>query len=184
MFATKLTLSFAVGLFIYDALITLDRELVCFWTETKWSGAALIFFANKWISMAIFVMALVQLLPMIPNQVRVLYLRCHSQAEKVPEVRSPLFAGGPSRASLTHTSLCSCSAFQVVMLVLIAMQSVSWAGELTYLSQPVFDCPDVSRPVFSGLRAFVLSKSKLFAVLVLTLSLTPVGVNTVSNSWL
>ncbi|TFK92634.1 hypothetical protein K466DRAFT_443729, partial [Polyporus arcularius HHB13444] len=44
--------------FIYDTFITLDRELASFWTM-KQSGAALLFFANKWISMTIYVMDLV-----------------------------------------------------------------------------------------------------------------------------
>ena len=43
---------FAV-LFIYDALIMLDRETACFWT-TPLAGAPLLFFANKCISIVVF----------------------------------------------------------------------------------------------------------------------------------
>ncbi|RDX48637.1 hypothetical protein OH76DRAFT_1404561 [Lentinus brumalis] len=47
-------------LFIYDACVTFDREVTCFWI-TRWTGASLLFFAYKWISMAVYVMVLVQL---------------------------------------------------------------------------------------------------------------------------
>ncbi len=51
-------LSVTIVFFIYDTFITFDRELASFWTP-KQSGAALLFFANKWISMTIYVMDLV-----------------------------------------------------------------------------------------------------------------------------
>ena len=44
---------FSAVLFIYDALVMLDRELACFWT-TPLAGAPLLFFANKCISMVVF----------------------------------------------------------------------------------------------------------------------------------
>ena len=40
-------------LFIYDALVMLDREMACFWT-TPLAGAPLLFFANKCISIVVF----------------------------------------------------------------------------------------------------------------------------------
>ncbi|KAI0697842.1 hypothetical protein C8T65DRAFT_743047 [Cerioporus squamosus] len=46
-------------LFIYDTFITFDREVACFWTAKRPGGASLLFFINKWINMAIFVMVLV-----------------------------------------------------------------------------------------------------------------------------
>ena len=36
-------------LFLYNSVITLDREVAYFWS-TKPTGAALLFFANKWIN--------------------------------------------------------------------------------------------------------------------------------------
>ncbi|TFK85773.1 hypothetical protein K466DRAFT_587843 [Polyporus arcularius HHB13444] len=45
-------------LFIYDTLITLDRQVACFWTAKRPTGASLLFFANKWISMTLYVMTL------------------------------------------------------------------------------------------------------------------------------
>ncbi len=45
-------------LFIYDTFITFDREVGCFCTATR-TGATVLFFANKWLSMAVYVMALV-----------------------------------------------------------------------------------------------------------------------------
>ncbi|RPD73266.1 hypothetical protein L226DRAFT_572346 [Lentinus tigrinus ALCF2SS1-7] len=44
-------------LFLYDALITVDREVACFWT-TKWSGSSLLFFANKYICVTLYIMLL------------------------------------------------------------------------------------------------------------------------------
>ncbi|TFK83881.1 hypothetical protein K466DRAFT_602495 [Polyporus arcularius HHB13444] len=46
-------------IFIYDALITLDREVAYLWTAKRVGGASLLFLANKWISMAVYVMVLV-----------------------------------------------------------------------------------------------------------------------------
>ncbi|RPD59078.1 hypothetical protein L227DRAFT_654449 [Lentinus tigrinus ALCF2SS1-6] len=43
--------------FIYDALITFDREVACFWTA-KWNGAPLLYFTNKWISLTLYVLSL------------------------------------------------------------------------------------------------------------------------------
>ncbi|KAI0694556.1 hypothetical protein C8T65DRAFT_584944, partial [Cerioporus squamosus] len=47
-------------LFIYDAIITFDREVACFWTAKRIGASRLLFFANKWISMAVYVMLLSQ----------------------------------------------------------------------------------------------------------------------------
>ncbi|TFK79248.1 hypothetical protein K466DRAFT_505861, partial [Polyporus arcularius HHB13444] len=46
-------------LFIYDTFLTFDQEVAYFWTTKRISGAALLFFANKWISMMVYVMSLV-----------------------------------------------------------------------------------------------------------------------------
>ncbi|RPD73251.1 hypothetical protein L226DRAFT_572333 [Lentinus tigrinus ALCF2SS1-7] len=45
-------------LFFYDAFITFDREVACFWTA-KWTGASPLFFANKWILILGYTMVLV-----------------------------------------------------------------------------------------------------------------------------
>ncbi len=54
-----LTLSLAVVIFIYDALITFDREVAYLWTAKRVGGASLLFLANKWISMTVYIMLLV-----------------------------------------------------------------------------------------------------------------------------
>ncbi|RDX49148.1 hypothetical protein OH76DRAFT_1483364 [Lentinus brumalis] len=46
-------------IFIYDALITFDREVAYLWTAKRVGGASLLFLANKWISMTVYVMLLV-----------------------------------------------------------------------------------------------------------------------------
>ncbi len=53
------TLSLAIVLFLYDTVLTFDGEVAYFWTMKR-SGASLLFFANKWISMTLYVMSLVQ----------------------------------------------------------------------------------------------------------------------------
>ncbi|KAI0697850.1 hypothetical protein C8T65DRAFT_832374 [Cerioporus squamosus] len=47
-------------LFIHDTFCTFNREVACFWSAKR-TGASLLFFANKWISMALYVMFLVSL---------------------------------------------------------------------------------------------------------------------------
>ncbi|TFK84723.1 hypothetical protein K466DRAFT_601779 [Polyporus arcularius HHB13444] len=50
-------------LFVYDTFITFDWEVAHFWTANRFSGASILFFANKWISMTVNVMAFVELRP-------------------------------------------------------------------------------------------------------------------------
>ncbi|KAI0700844.1 hypothetical protein C8T65DRAFT_789842 [Cerioporus squamosus] len=109
-------------LFIYEVLVTLDREVACFWTARRRSGASLLFLANKWISMTVYIMELVGLASFPSDQ--------------------------------------SCSWFAVGFIAIEALQFVPWA-------------------VFSALRAYVLSRSKLLGLLILALSLAPVGANLV-----
>ncbi len=47
-----------VALFIYDTFISFDREVTCFWTAQR-TSASFLFFANKWISMILYITALV-----------------------------------------------------------------------------------------------------------------------------
>ena len=37
--------------FVYDALLTIDREIACFWIGGKWNAASLLFFTNKGMSL-------------------------------------------------------------------------------------------------------------------------------------
>ncbi|RDX49137.1 hypothetical protein OH76DRAFT_1483353 [Lentinus brumalis] len=48
-------------LFIYDAFVTVDREVACFWS-TKRAATSLLFFSNRYISMTIYVMVMVSVL--------------------------------------------------------------------------------------------------------------------------
>ena len=74
-------------LFIYDTFVTFGREVVCFWT-TKWSGAPLLFFPNKWISIIICVMQLVQLAPFPSDEVSFFVVYDAEWELTRPEVRS------------------------------------------------------------------------------------------------
>ncbi|KAI0714212.1 hypothetical protein C8T65DRAFT_726765, partial [Cerioporus squamosus] len=48
----------ACVLFIYDSFVTFDREVACFWTAKR-TGASLLFFVNKWITMILYVIGVV-----------------------------------------------------------------------------------------------------------------------------
>ncbi|RDX49099.1 hypothetical protein OH76DRAFT_1418609 [Lentinus brumalis] len=50
----------AAVLFLYDTVLTFDGEVAYFWTAKRISGASLLFFANKWISMMVYVTGLVE----------------------------------------------------------------------------------------------------------------------------
>ncbi len=54
------TLSLAIVLFLYDTVLTFDGEVTYFWTAKRIGGASLLFFANKWISMTVYLMSLVK----------------------------------------------------------------------------------------------------------------------------
>ena len=57
-----------VALFIHDSIITFDREVACFWTA-KWTGASILFLANKWLSITNCVMELYDYAPIFSNEV-------------------------------------------------------------------------------------------------------------------
>ncbi|KAI0681852.1 hypothetical protein C8T65DRAFT_598003 [Cerioporus squamosus] len=132
--SVNLTHSLDIVLFIYDSFITSDREVACFWTTKHPGGASLLFFANKWISMALYVMVFFS------------------------------FASFPSDKSSKYSRMlidvCSCSLFSIAIQAMVILQFVPGAA-------------------FSALRAYVLSRSKLFGLLVFSLALAPVGANLV-----
>ncbi|TFK85091.1 hypothetical protein K466DRAFT_601460 [Polyporus arcularius HHB13444] len=61
-------------LFIYDTFLTFNLEVTYFWTTKRISGASLLFFANKWISMMVSVMGLVDFASFPSDKVRSLSL--------------------------------------------------------------------------------------------------------------
>ncbi|RDX54075.1 hypothetical protein OH76DRAFT_1398366 [Lentinus brumalis] len=111
-----LTRSATIVLFIYEALVTSDREVACFWTANKRSGATFLFYANRGISMTLYIMDMANYAPFPSDEF-------------------------------------GKAAVQIAQFI-----------------------PGAA---FSALRAFVLSRSKLLGVLVLALSLAPVGANLV-----
>ncbi|TFK79452.1 hypothetical protein K466DRAFT_505528, partial [Polyporus arcularius HHB13444] len=56
-------------LFIFDTFLTFDQEVAYFWTAKRISGASLLFFANKWISIMVYVMGLVGFASFPPDKV-------------------------------------------------------------------------------------------------------------------
>ena len=102
---------------------------MCFWT-TKWSGAPLLFFANKWISIIICVMQLVQLAPFPSDEVSFFVVYEADLELTKPEVRS-VSPKDPLRESLFIPEIRSCSVFQIVTIALVILQFVPWAGEPT-----------------------------------------------------
>ncbi|RDX50863.1 hypothetical protein OH76DRAFT_368763 [Lentinus brumalis] len=128
-------------LFIYDTLVTFDREVACFWTTKRTGGASrLLFFANKWINLVYYV-----------------------SGSLVPSIRFP--SDKVSSLSLNHRRKSdsgdqSCTFYVTAMQAMPALQLVPGAA-------------------FSALRAYVLSRSKFLGLLVLAVSLVPVGANLV-----
>ena len=66
----NLTVAAAVALFLYEVFLTSDREVQSYWT-TKQTGASLLFFANKWISVTCAVMTLVAFAPFPSDKVSI-----------------------------------------------------------------------------------------------------------------
>ncbi|RPD73249.1 hypothetical protein L226DRAFT_524087 [Lentinus tigrinus ALCF2SS1-7] len=116
----------AAVLFIYDACVTFDREVAYFW-NAKRKVASLLFFANRWISMTLYIMWFVD-------------------------------------SFATFSSDKSCTSFALAVVSLEVLQFIPGA-------------------IFSALRAYVLSKSKLLGLLVLVLSLAPVASNLVQYGY-
>ncbi|TFK78947.1 hypothetical protein K466DRAFT_668283 [Polyporus arcularius HHB13444] len=134
VFATLYTRNYcyvaAAVLFIYDTLLTVDREVACFW-PAKRTGTPLLFFVNKWISTTFYVMMLLSGAPFPSHK------------------RSADYCG-------MTVNVCSCS--NLLVIALHGMEILQF----------------VPGAAFSALRAYVLSRSKLLAMLVLALSLAPV----------
>ncbi|RDX48979.1 hypothetical protein OH76DRAFT_1483471 [Lentinus brumalis] len=96
-------------LFIYDTFITFDREVACFWT-VKRSGASLLFFANKLISMTYFVMMVVATFASFPSDKR----SVHSLTQIC--------------VLHAHTDFYSCSSFTIADYTIEILQFVPGAG--------------------------------------------------------
>ncbi|TFK83770.1 hypothetical protein K466DRAFT_467712, partial [Polyporus arcularius HHB13444] len=122
-------------LFIYETCLTLDREVAYLWSAKR-TGASLLFFANKWLSMTGYIMMLAEFASFPSDKVR----------------------------SLNQCPVGSCSHFQVAVFAVGVLQFVPWA-------------------IFSALRAYVLAQSKFLGLLILTLSLAPVGANLVQYGY-
>ncbi|TFK78606.1 hypothetical protein K466DRAFT_606832 [Polyporus arcularius HHB13444] len=95
----------AAVLFIYDTFLTFDREVTYFWTEKRVSGASLLFFTNKWISMTCVVMTLVEVASLTSNKVSSL---------------------GPSYGKSDQNQ--SCSMFVIAEQAMLILQFVPAAG--------------------------------------------------------
>lgn len=77
--------SHVLVLFIYEALVTFDREVACFWTGTKRTGGSLLFLANKWISLTIYALSLVVFASFVSDKVSD-FSPCHGNNSQEAEV--------------------------------------------------------------------------------------------------
>ena len=57
------------ALFIYDSFIIFDREVASFWAAKRWTGASLLFLANKWISLMVYITAMILFAPFPSDEV-------------------------------------------------------------------------------------------------------------------
>ncbi len=181
LFLSTSRLPFAVVLFIYDAFVTFDREVACFWAAERKGGASVLFFANRWISMTLYSLLLVQFASFPSDKVSCIssyrhamastdssqrWVYCPASARSTAERLIQTHIDAPlSRLHLRHYLYCNTSPAQVRRIRL----SNSASDEF------------LQREVFYALRAYVLSRSKLLAILALALSLTPVGASLVSR---
>ncbi len=162
-----------IVVFLYETFVTLDREVACFWTG-KWTGAPLLFLANKWISTTIFVMDVAHFAPFPSDKVSGPVSCWRGDVSPKAEVGVALQI--PDAAG--ELSVRSCSLWNSVAYAISVMQFVPGAGT-SYLQSQRF-VPYASPQVFSALRAYVLSRSKVLGIAVGALSLAPVGANLVS----
>ncbi|TFK92465.1 hypothetical protein K466DRAFT_228471 [Polyporus arcularius HHB13444] len=100
-------------LFVYDTIITFDQEVAYFWTAKRIGGASLLFFANKWISLTVYVMLLVSFASFPSDK---LCLVCHSRAGNIDTTV-------PSRGSLLDPP-CIC----------VEQEQVAWAARCRFVS--------------------------------------------------
>ena len=71
MSSTRQTI--VIVIFLYDTILTFDHEVVYIWAAVRTrSGASLLFFANKWLSMILYVMGLIYLAIHASDKVRCL----------------------------------------------------------------------------------------------------------------
>ncbi|RDX49136.1 hypothetical protein OH76DRAFT_1483352 [Lentinus brumalis] len=127
-------------LFIYDAIVTFNREVACFFS-TGPTGASFLFFANKGVSLTFYVMQLIGFMAYPSTQVGVTAQEYLLMVDR-------------------HLHAFSCASYSQALHAMLVLQMIPWA-------------------VFAALRAFVLSKSKLLGLLVLTLSAAPAAANLV-----
>ena len=92
------------------------------------------------------------------------------------------YGSNHTRDSIDVDCPTSCSSLIVVLGLIQLMQYVPAAGALIYIHCPIVAVPADFPEVFSALRTYVLSQSKLLGLLVFTLSLGPVAANLVSTS--
>ncbi len=72
--------SLAIVLFIYETCLTLDREVAYLWSAKR-TGASLLFFANKWLSMTVYIMMLAEFASFPSDKVRSLN-QCRSKSDR------------------------------------------------------------------------------------------------------
>ncbi|KAI0695058.1 hypothetical protein C8T65DRAFT_744167 [Cerioporus squamosus] len=127
-------------IFLYEVIVTFDREVACFWTARKRGLSALLFLANKWITVTVSALTLAQLASFSSVQ------------------RFVSFFEFPSDAGHSALDVRSCTSFSLAGTAMSILQNVPGA-------------------VFSALRGYVLSRSKLLGLIIIILSLAPVGAN-------
>ncbi len=82
-------LSTTLVILFYDAFITFDREVACFWTA-KLNGASLLFFANRWITVTLYVMTLVSFASFPSDKVSRLSPGCRGKSDQKQRLVYPI----------------------------------------------------------------------------------------------
>ncbi|RDX49130.1 hypothetical protein OH76DRAFT_1404030 [Lentinus brumalis] len=157
-------------LLIYDTFITFDREVACFWTAKR-TGAALLFFANRWISAAYYVMVLVEFVP-FPSDKRCLYFVAAAQAIEILQ-----FVPGAAFSALRAFVLSRSKLLGILVFALslapVGANLVHYAYQPSGKNFPPFGCTlSDSTSVALNLRLVIIARVPLIIADILLICIT------------
>ncbi len=129
----NLTLSITLVILFHDAFITFDREVACVW-KARLTGASLLFFANRWITVMLYAMSLISLASFPSDKVSSLDPGCrHKLTRNRGWCIQYHFWQIHGYIEVT-VDVCSCSWFQRAVEAILVLQNVPGAGESCVLS--------------------------------------------------
>ena len=117
----------------YEAFATLDEEVAYFWSA-PWTRGAILFFLNKWISLAAYIVVLAEFSYFPSNWVSVLIRSCHGESDWHLQRFVMVFTDDLECGDMT-VCFHSCSVYQRVALAIDIAQFIPGAGMTLLLAQ-------------------------------------------------